>query len=95
MASQTFIDYLKSQSIEEIAAAMIDLQKEIDALKEEQQARVQTPWKPDRSGKYLTIVYKDVVAGEEVGELSKHPKSCALSWSHALWDVENLKHQIG
>jgi hypothetical protein len=71
------------------------LSKELLALKEEQQAVTKSPWKPDRSGKYLTIVYKDVEAGEEVGDLSKHPKSCALSWSHALWDVDNLKHQIG
>ena len=47
--------------------------------------------KPYRSGKYLTIVYRDVDIGDEVLALTRHEKSCAMSWSNALWDVAYLK----
>lgn len=40
----------------------------------------------DRSGKWLTVVYKDVKAGDEVRQLFDHPKMSAISWSHALND---------
>ena len=48
-------------------------------------------WKPDRSGKYLTVVYKDVPPGEEVGKICDHPNVCAMSWSHSIDDVHELK----
>jgi len=51
-------------------------------------------WKPDRSGQFLTVVYKDVVPGDEVGALLEHPKVCAMSWSNALHDVDYLRNRL-
>jgi hypothetical protein len=51
-------------------------------------------WKPDRSGQFLTVVYKDVVPGDEVGALHEHPKVCAMSWSNALHDVDYLRNRL-
>lgn len=51
-------------------------------------------WKPDRSGQFLTVVYKDVVPGDEVGALHEHPKACAMSWSNALHDVDYLRNRL-
>jgi hypothetical protein len=51
-------------------------------------------WKPDRSGQFLTVVYKDVVPGDEVGTLHDHPKCVALSWSNALHDVDYLRNRV-
>jgi len=53
-----------------------------------------TEWKPDRSGQFLTVVYKDVVPGDEVGALHEHPKACAMSWSNALHDVDYLRNRL-
>ena len=41
---------------------------------------------PDRSGKWFTVVYKDIKPGDEARALSEHPKMSAMSWSHALHD---------
>ena len=49
-------------------------------------------WKPDRSGKYLTVVYRDVIPGDEVGAIVDHPKCVIMSWSNAVHDVEQLKN---
>ena len=51
-------------------------------------------FKSDRSGKYLTIVYKNVLHGEAVSILTQHPNVCALSWSHATHDVAELKQML-
>lgn len=51
-------------------------------------------WTPDRSGKYLTVVYRDVVPGDEVGALHDHPKCVAMSWSNALHDVDYLRNRL-
>lgn len=51
-------------------------------------------WKPDRSGQFLTVVYKDVVPGDEVGALHEHPKCVAISWSNALHDVDYLRNRL-
>lgn len=37
-----------------------------------------------KGGRWLTVVYRDIAAGQEARELGEHPKACALSWSHAL-----------
>jgi len=49
-------------------------------------------WKPDRSGKYLTVVYRDVIPGDEVGAIVDHPKCVIMSWSNAVHDVEQLRN---
>jgi hypothetical protein len=51
-------------------------------------------WTPDRSGKYLTVVYRDVVPGDEVGALVEHPKCVIMSWSNAVHDVDYLRNRI-
>jgi len=53
---------------------------------------MQSDWKPDRSGKYLTVVYRDVIPGDEVGAIVDHPKCVIMSWSNAVHDVEQLKN---
>ena len=60
---------------------------------EQQPADELVAWKPDRSGKYLTAVYKDVIPGEDVREICDHPKCVAMSWSNALADVDALKNR--
>lgn len=51
-------------------------------------------WTPDRSGTYLTVIYRDVVPGDEVGSLHDHPKCVAMSWSNALHDVDYLRNRL-
>ena len=36
------------------------------------------------STRWLTVVYRDVAAGDEAREIFKHPKASAMSWSHAM-----------
>lgn len=48
-------------------------------------------WAPDRSGKYLTVVYRDLIAPDEVGPIVEHYKCVRMSWSDALEDVDQLK----
>lgn len=49
-------------------------------------------WKPDRSGKYFTAVYRDLIPGDEVGAIVDHPKCVIMSWSNAVHDVEQLRN---
>ena len=49
-------------------------------------------WKPDRSGKYFTAVYRDLIPGDEVGAIVDHPKCVIMSWSNAVHDVEQLSN---
>jgi hypothetical protein len=58
-----------------------------------QQKQEPVAWKPDRSGKYLTVVYRDVIPGDEVGAIVEHPKCVIMSWSNAVHDVEYLRNQ--
>ena len=53
-----------------------------------------TDWKPDRSGKYLTVVYRDLIPGDEVGAILDHPKAVIMSWSNAVHDVHQLKNTL-
>lgn len=41
---------------------------------------------PKGSGKWLTIVYRDIEPGNEAKLLGDHPKVSAMSWSHAMDD---------
>lgn len=37
-----------------------------------------------KGGRWITVVYRDIAAGQEARELGEHPNVCAMSWSHAL-----------
>lgn len=39
---------------------------------------------PVETGRWFTVVYKDVSPGDEAALIGSHPKASALSWSHAL-----------
>lgn len=49
-------------------------------------------WKPDRSCKYFTVVYRDLIPGDEVRTIVDHPKCVIMSWSNAVHDVEQLRN---
>lgn len=49
---------------------------------------------PTVSGKWLTIVYKDIEPGGEAVELGSHPKVSAMSWSHAMDARAALLHDV-
>ena len=51
--------------------------------------RCATEMMPDsKSGKFLTVVYRDIQPGDEARAIGEHPKVSALSWSHALRDLD-------
>lgn len=51
-------------------------------------------FKSDRSGKYLTVVYKDVQAGEEAKHILDNKKVVAMAWGHSIDEVNQLQNII-
>lgn len=49
------------------------------------------------TGKWFTVVYKNIHSGVEAQTLGEHPKVSAMSWSHAMYDrdeaLARLKHE--
>ena len=41
-----------------------------------------------KGGRWLTVVYRDIAAGQEARELGEHKNVCAMSWSHALNELD-------
>ena len=45
------------------------------------------------SRQWLTVVYQNVEAGDEVRQICTHPKVSAMSWSHAIHDRDAARKQ--
>lgn len=85
MTDQTITDVLYLIDAWERGAYADEYPNEIEALRQAlaQPEQIETL---DRTGKWLTIVYKDVQAGDEARQIIEHPKMSAASWSNALND---------
>lgn len=60
--------------------------RDLVSLIEHIASKAQPAVEPVATGKWFTVVYKNVVPGDEAALIGSHPKASALSWSHAMDD---------